>query len=64
MKGRSMSAVIENEVMKSRTDSNCCRFLEKAPTDLGRTSRRRPSTFSSRAAEMRRLAFLPASSTK
>jgi len=50
-KGRSMKAVTEAEVMKSRTDSKERRFDENAPTAAGRDSMRTPSTLSMIRAE-------------
>ena len=49
--GRSMRAVTEAEVMKSRTDSKERRLAEKAPTAAGRASMRTPRTRSMILAE-------------
>jgi len=50
-KGKSISAVIVAEAMKSRTDSNERRFEANEPTEAGRPSSLMPSTRSMMSAE-------------
>ena len=62
-KGRSMSVVTVAEAMKSRTPSKARRLAAKAPTEAGRASMRRPSTFSMMRADNCTSMRLPALST-